>query len=396
MAQPPRSPLHLPERYQDYGPFARGGTAAVHLVVDRSLGRPVALKVLDSSLREDPETAERFRREARVTAQLDHPNVVAVHELGPFWFSMKRVEGKTLRHMIRQGAWGAELLVEVVEVLLKVSDALAFAHDRGVIHCDLKPENIMIGRFGQVYVMDWGIARRIQEIDPSAAGTPGWMAPEQARGEACDVRTDVYGVGTLLYFALCGGRPHEAPEEDGRLELARIGDVRHPAKVNPERRMPPELVRIALRAMHPDVSMRPQTMVGLQAELRDAAQNGWWFELRRHPAGTEIIREGEPGDAAFELLEGHCDVQRGGGPIGEVSSGEVFGESALLVEGPRNATVIALTEVLLRVITREALEQELSRNRWMRSLVRSLARRFNALITEQTASIHPPGATISK
>lgn len=381
MSQPSTIP-NLPDRYIDQGVFARGGTAAVHQMMDRPLGRPLAMKVLDVSLRDDRETMVRFQREARITAQLDHPSIVPVHDLGPFWFTMKRLEGRTLRALIRNSPYSTALLTDVVDILLKVSDALAFAHEKGVVHCDLKPENIMVGQHGQVYVMDWGIARRIGELDPSAAGTPGWMPPEQAHGHRCDSRSDVYGVGALLYFALCGGRPHEAVDEHARLELARKGIVRPPAEVAPDRRMPPELVRIAMRALHADPASRFPTIAALQQEIRTARDQGWWFELRHYPAGSQIIEEGNSGDAAYLLVDGMCDVQRGGGPIGEILPGEVFGETSLLVDVPRAASVFAVTDVHVRVISRQALDEELARSPWMAALVRTLARRFHALLTE--------------
>lgn len=373
----PIPPVALPPgRYQDRGPFARGGSAAVHLVVDEVLGRPVAMKVLTQAT---PAEAERFRREARITAQLEHPNVVPVHDLGPSWFTMKRVEGRTLTSKVRTEPWGPELLGGVVEVLLKVCDALAYAHERGVVHRDLKPDNVMIGRFGQVYLMDWGIAQVNGVTDAPTAGTPSWMAPEQATGAPCDARTDVYGVGGLLYHALCGGKPHEGRDADERLANAAAGNVRPPAEVAPDRKLPSELVRIAMKALQPDPARRYPDVVALQADLEAVHKGGWWFDTRTFAAGTEVIREGDEADAAYILVEGTCEIQQGGGPIAEIGPGEVFGEAALLAGGRRTATVVAVTDIVTRVVTRETLEAELGRDRWMGGLVRGLARRFHEL-----------------
>ena len=374
-------PAPLPaDRYEDRGAFAHGGTASVHLVLDRLLGRTVATKVAKS---EGSVPLERFRREACITAQLEHPNIVPVHDLGPTWFTMKRVEGSTLSAIVRGEPFGVALLSRVIDVLVKVCDALGYAHDRSVVHRDVKPENVMVGRFGQVYLMDWGIAQVAGKSDAPYAGTTAWVAPEQARGEVCDARADVWGVGGLLYFVLCGGRPNAGKEADERLASARAGvRPRHPSIVAPSRTLPAELVRIAMKALEPDPDRRYATPAAMAADLEAARVGGWWFELRGFAADTEIVREGDAADAAYILVEGTVEVRQNGGPIAELGPGEIFGEAALLAGGPRTASVVALTDVVTRVLTREALEEELGRDRWMGALVRGLARRFHELSLE--------------
>ncbi len=375
------SPAPIPlDRYDDRGAFAHGGTAAVHLVVDRLLGRSVATKVAKSA---DPLHLDRFRKEACITAQLEHPNIVPVHDLGPTWFTMKRVEGSTLSAIVRSEPFGVLQLGRVIDILLKVCDALGYAHERGVIHRDVKPENVMVGRFGQVYLMDWGIAQVAGRSDAPYAGTTAWVAPEQARGEVCDARTDVWGVGGLLYFVLCGGRPNVGKEPEERLANARAGlRPRPPSQVAPNRSLPYELVRIAMKALEPDRSRRYASTAELAADLEAVRAGGWWFELRSFPVEAEIVREGDQADAAYILVEGTVEVRQNGGPIAELGPGEIFGEAALLAGGPRTASVFALTDVVTRVLTREALEAELGRDRWMGALVRGLARRFHELATE--------------
>lgn len=385
MSTPPESPPPPAPpggRYIDRGAFARGGSGEVHLVVDQVLGRPVAMKVLHPAT---PGDVERFEREARITAQLEHPNVVPVHDLGPSWFTMKRVEGRTLTAMVRAEPFGPELLGRAIEVLLRVCDAIGFAHDRTVIHRDLKPDNVMIGRYGQVYVMDWGIAQVGGFVDSPYAGTPSWMAPEQARGEPSDARTDVWGIGALLYFVLCASRVHEGKTADDRLAHARTQPVPPPGPLVPDRKLPPELVRIAMKALEFEPARRYPTVAQLQADLEAVHLGGWWFETRRFPAGAELMREGDAADAAYILVEGRVEVQQGGGPIAELGPGEIVGETALLTGEDRTATVVALTEVVARIVTREALEAEMGRDRWLSTICRTLARRFHELSSENRA-----------
>lgn len=200
-----------------------GGMAEVYLVHDGELNRQAAMKVIDP-LQSGEEVGERMIQEAKVIAQLEHPAVVPVHDVGILhdgrvFYVMKYVQGERLDvHAARSGAISDRLLV-----FLKICDAVGFAHSRGVIHRDLKPQNIMVGAFGEVQVMDWGLAKVLREaaaelITPapvsdlastktgpgSILGTPGYMAPEQARGEVFRIneKSDIYSLGAILYFLL--------------------------------------------------------------------------------------------------------------------------------------------------------------------------------------------------
>ena len=216
--------------------IARGGMGVVYAAEDEKLSRRVALKVLDTT-DANGELATRLMREARILAQLEHPGIVPVHDVGVLpggqvFYSMKFVEGLRLDRYVMQ----LESLPQRLRLFLRVCDAVAFAHARGVLHRDLKPSNIMVGSFGEVLVMDWGLAKILREhslngdetlltCGPMAdsesgstqstvitgygtvMGTPGYMSPEQARGETekVDVRSDVFSLGAVLKFIAIRG-----------------------------------------------------------------------------------------------------------------------------------------------------------------------------------------------
>jgi serine/threonine-protein kinase len=228
-------------RYRLLERVARGGMGVVYTAEDERLQRRVALKVLDL-----PETegdlANRLIREARVLARLEHPGIVPVHDVGTLadgrvFYTMKFVEGNRLDKHIESVA----SIPDRLRIFLRICDAVAFAHERGVLHRDLKPANIMVGPFGEVLVMDWGLAKILREknrmetrvadpeetivekprrvfqsddASPSSAvtehgtvmGTPGYMSPEQARGDVqhLDARSDIFSLGALLRFLLTG------------------------------------------------------------------------------------------------------------------------------------------------------------------------------------------------
>lgn len=266
--QPPSAPPSG-ARYTRLRLLGRGGMAEVHLVRDEHLGRDVACKVLTGNLAESRRA--RFLSEARLSAGLDHPNVAPVHdagidEEGRPWFTMKWIDGRTLAERIDAGDTGS--VHDRVGLFLRVCDGVAYAHSHGVLHTDLKPSNVLVGRFGEVFVADWGIARRLQNAPTQAGevvGTPAWMSPEQAGGGALDVRSDVYSLGAVLSALLCGRAP-VGGEGMKALLAAQLGAVKYPRAVDPT--VPAELDAVVRRAMAHELDDRYPSVAALQQDLR--------------------------------------------------------------------------------------------------------------------------------
>ncbi|MCK6523569.1 bifunctional serine/threonine-protein kinase/formylglycine-generating enzyme family protein [Myxococcota bacterium] len=263
------------ERYHDLGLIARGGMGEVRRVWDQKLRVPVAMKVLGWELLDSTAARARFLGEIATTARLQHPGVVSVMDRGQLhdgrlWFTMTLVEGKTLGEMITGPAVGPEVIHRLVTIVRSICDAVGYAHSRGVLHRDLKPANLMVGRFGEVRVMDWGLARWIGTPDAppfsgapvwedaeitlggAVLGTPAFMSPEQARGQHDLVGTasDVYALGGVLHSVLCGRAPLEG---DPRQVWRRLvtDPPRWPEAIErPE--IPAELRQICGRALMPD------------------------------------------------------------------------------------------------------------------------------------------------
>jgi formylglycine-generating enzyme required for sulfatase activity/serine/threonine protein kinase len=341
-------------RYKFLGELARGGMGAILEVWDAELRRKLAMKVIlgredkapprapqakpgDSTPDVDPRTLGRFLEEAQITGQLDHPGIVPVHELGldsngRVYFTMRLVRGEDLRAVFGHVLTGLDgwNQVRALNVLLRVCEAVAFAHSKQVIHRDLKPANVMVGRFGEVVVMDWGLARvlggedrhdlRLQKATSSApslvrterhdsspetpdsplmtmdgdvVGTPGFMPPEQARGELerLGPHSDVYSIGAMLYQLLTGVIPYVPPGARVSPHTILMA-VLHgpPASVESlAPRTPPELVAICEKAMAREIGARYPTTGALASDLRAylegrvvrAYETGTWAETRK-------------------------------------------------------------------------------------------------------------------
>ena len=282
-------------RYRAIREIARGGMGRVLRVRDETLDRDVAMKVsLDLRSGSRPRLVE----EAHVTGELDHPGVVPVHDLGVdadgrSFFTMRLVEGRDLHDIIqlvhrREDGWN---VTRALDVLLKVCDTLAFAHSRGVVHRDLKPSNIRVGSFGEVYVMDWGLAKSVHRagapdagsmetdarapsltLDGDVIGTPCTMSPEQAAGRIHEIgpRSDVYSTGAMLYEILSGRAPFlqagERPSSQEVLDRVRTGSPAPLRTLAP--RAPPELVAICEKAMARDPAHRYADMREMASDLR--------------------------------------------------------------------------------------------------------------------------------
>ncbi|OLD20752.1 MAG: hypothetical protein AUJ01_03655 [Acidobacteria bacterium 13_1_40CM_3_65_5] len=203
----------LSRQYQITDLLGRGGMSLVFLAQEVELNRQVAIKVLPLQLLDGADAAERFEREGKISASLDHPHIVPIFRVGAtstfLWYTMKRIRGRSLEQIIRER--GGLPLADVLSIVQQVGDALQYAHRQGVVHRDVKPANVMIEESGWAYVCDFGVARAFGSVSltqtGASLGTPRYMAPEQVEGKPVDGRCDQYSLGILVWEALTGALP---------------------------------------------------------------------------------------------------------------------------------------------------------------------------------------------
>jgi serine/threonine-protein kinase len=335
-------------RFQLQGEIARGGMGAVLKGRDVDLGRDLAIKVLLESHQRNPDVVRRFVEEAQIGGQLQHPGIVPVYELGTFpdrrpYFAMKLVKGRTLASLLQERTDPAQDRPRFLGIFEQVCQTMAYAHARGVIHRDLKPSNLMVGSFGEVQVMDWGLAKVLPEggiADEakgqpahetvimtvrsgssgsgtesqagSVLGTPAYMAPEQARGEVerVDERADVFGLGAILCEILTGRPPFSGATREAIRSQAARGDLTGVLGRLDACRAEPELVAIARDCLFGEPEHRPRNasevarrltayLTGVQERLRRVelarveAQARAEEESKRRTLADELAREAE-------------------------------------------------------------------------------------------------------
>lgn len=306
----PDLPKRLPsghDRYTGIREMARGGNAMLRSAFDSIIGRTVAIKSLAPEQMDNREERRRLLREARVTAQLQHPNTVPVYEIADddYWgiyFTMKRISGENLFEALKRIARKDEATIAAfpiarrIEIVKQTCQALAYAHARGVIHRDVKPENIWVGNFGEVVLLDWGVSKVWGHADDNQPvrqstlavepkgdmelqlrtltaggqrpGTPLYMSPEQVDGSrGIDERTDMFSVGVVLYEALALREPFRGQDIDETFHNIKYTEVAPPSERNPEAEISTELDAIVMKALQKKPSNRYQTMRDLIAAL---------------------------------------------------------------------------------------------------------------------------------
>lgn len=202
--------------YQIECEIGRGGMATVYRAVQQSLGRQVAIKILAYGPKDDIEFAQRFKKEGRILARLSHPNIVTIYDVGisennQLFLSIEYLFGGTLGDRIKQGL----SFDSVIQIVRAIAKALEYAHERGVIHRDVKPSNIMFRHDGVPVLTDFGVARIVESktihtLSGLTIGSPGYMSPEQAMGESATIQSDLYSLGVVMYEMLTGHRLYEA------------------------------------------------------------------------------------------------------------------------------------------------------------------------------------------
>lgn len=352
--------------------LGEGGMGVVHSATQTAFDRSVALKMIKGHAATNADHRAKFLAEAAVTGELEHPNIIPVHDLGmtqdgKIFYAMKHVKGKPWDKVIRSLP-----PAENLDILMRVSDAIAFAHSRQVIHRDLKPENVMIGEFGEVIVMDWGLAASLVPsgkaesiLDAGVGGTPAYMSPEMAGGdnERIDPRSDVYLLGGILYEIVTGLRPHTGGNVMECLFNAATNVIQPTDKQG-------ELVDIALHAMETDPEDRYESVAAFQQAIRD-------YESHKESLALS--------DSASDHLEGAEDSR-----LYEDYARALFGfEEALRLWDGNRAAGEGLVETRL-AYARTALEKgdlDLARSLLpeRQAAFQSLAREIDAAIRKKRA-----------
>ena len=371
------------QRYREDGVLGRGGMGVINALFDRRIGRRVACKELRSDIARDGAVRSRFLREARVQAQLEHPAIVPVYEIGQRddgapYFTMKTVQGTTLADLLVTAKPSAQH--RLLAAFSRICLAVDFAHQRGVLHRDLKPANLILGDYGEVYVLDWGLAKVVGEPDPDVdpempssgpgvtnanalLGTPGYMAPEQIDdASAVGPEADVYSLGAILFEILA----HEPLHPRGFEALASTrGAVEARISVRaPSRNTPLELEKIVVRAVAPDPPARPSPR-----ELADAIdrylEGERDLELRRERSATY----------AFEALRAAREAKQDSPTALAARRDAMNAINRALVLDPSNMIAMAtMADLLQHVPERPPPEVEVEIERKFRRNLRWLAK----------------------
>lgn len=307
--------------------ISRGGMGEVYLAEDKRLGRKVALKLLPASFTKDDDRLRRFEQEARAASALNHPNIITIYEIrqaaGSHLIATEFVEGETLRQRLNRSAL---TLSESLNIAIQIADALSAAHKAGIIHRDVKPENIMLRPDGYVKVLDFGLAKLSEETSPAIAaeaptiqvrtgsgiviGTAGYMSPEQARGLSVDHRSDIFSLGAVIYEMLARRKPFEGDTPSDTMAAILKTEPPPLSRVAPG--TPSELARIVTKALRKDREERYQVVKDLWLDLKALKQELEFQDKLDRSSASEADATGMmiPGEATTNLRVAHSTAPR--------------------------------------------------------------------------------------
>lgn len=415
------------DKFECLEKLVSGGMGEIYKVLDQDLKRISAMKVILPNYKNDKSTLDDFVREARITGLLEHPNIIPVHELGfhkdsGIYFTMKLARGETLNDiLIHLKNEEPEYLKKfttyhLLSIFRKVCDALAYAHSENIIHQDIKPHNIIVGKHGDVLLMDWGLARytgnpeketnpvkkdilakifkkAIADDDRQIKGTPSYMSPEQVQGDidSIDKQTDIFLLGATLYHMFTLEAPYAGNDIYEVLYEAEHGNLIPPEVRNPARQIPGEICRIIKKAMAFVKEERYQTVETLIQDVDDLISGKWSRQEKKvFRPGEMLMQEGEVGEEAYLILSGKVQVFKVSDGhkvvLSKLGKGSIIGEMALITHEPRSASIEALEKTEVSVLTARHLSENLKKlPPFMEKIVATLSERLRLANTR----IHP-------
>lgn len=398
------------ERYYTVRYVGEGGFGSVSCSFDQNLYRATALKKLHRQFRDDQQQLQAILNEVRLISYLDHPGVIPIYDAfispdGDFCYTMKLLEGDDLEtvliHLQDQGQ--RMPLARAVKLLNKLSETLAFVHDKGVLHLDIKPSNIMLGRYGEVCILDWGIAHlydatryqqylksfgKDQHIDKiihdrsnRIEGTIAFMSPEQTEQQRNQLTpaSDIFSTGVVIYHALTGNLPFS--DENLERFFYDLHQVEPPPLHEVRGDIPLRLSQICAKMLEKDVHKRYQSFHAVLKDLEDFSSAGQVSEQRLYQPGDVLIQEGEIGDQVFQIIDGlvEISVQKSGQKniLTTRGSGTIVGELSIFTKEPRSATVTALQPTTVKLLNETMIMEELEKlNPWIGHMIYQLSKRF--------------------
>lgn len=407
-------PFTSKDRYHKANDVGEGGLAKVISYFDGCLNRVVATKELREENLSDPDFLNAFITEARMISYLDHPGVVTIYdtylnESQQLCYSMQLVEGQTLSdflaYNVQPEVVNENYLFDVLNIFTKLCETLAFVHDKGAIHLDLKPENIMLGEYGEVMIMDWGNAhlydsslyedyvRKHLPSDSNAdirldsgeaiVGSPLYMSPEQTLSrEELGPASDIFSIGVVVYELLTGQRPFAAEVVTDIIEKVRTFVPPPVHELNPD--IPLRLSHIIQKMMQKAPADRYQSAHELLNEIQAAQTSGQAFPEWEIAAGHLIFQEGDPGDFTIRIKSGRVEIskddQGSKKVLAELGPGDVIGELSVFSNIPRTATATTMEDTVVYLMRSAEVNAEMEKlSPWVSQMINALSSRFDVL-----------------